>query len=133
MVGKNEYHKQLMSPTTKQKFIRRSKATRKIIIEKTAHIFNRKGYAGTSLADLTVATQLTKGRVYDAPKQPANLLLGDFDSPRVVRSEVKIAVKAVSVNFRDVSIINNVFTYPGETLPMILINGSSARNQLLTE
>jgi len=60
-----------------------------------------------------------------APKQPGNLLLGDFESPRVGRSEVKIAVKAASANFRDVSIVNNLFTYPGETLPMILMSDGS--------
>lgn len=38
--------------------------TRQFIIEKTAPIFNQKGYAGTSLSDLTEATGLTKGSIY---------------------------------------------------------------------
>jgi TetR/AcrR family transcriptional repressor of nem operon len=38
--------------------------TKKFIIEKTAVIFNKKGYAGTSLTDLTKATRLTKGGIY---------------------------------------------------------------------
>jgi TetR/AcrR family transcriptional repressor of nem operon len=38
--------------------------TKKFIIEKTAVIFNKKGYAGTSLTDLTRATRLTKGGIY---------------------------------------------------------------------
>ncbi|WP_337044916.1 TetR/AcrR family transcriptional regulator [Emticicia sp. 17c] len=38
--------------------------TREFIIEKTAPIFNIKGYAGTSLNDMTNATGLTKGSIY---------------------------------------------------------------------
>jgi TetR/AcrR family transcriptional repressor of nem operon len=42
----------------------KSKKTRRYIIEKTSKIFNKKGYAGTSLTDLTSATKLTKGSIY---------------------------------------------------------------------
>ncbi|MGM8363704.1 TetR/AcrR family transcriptional regulator [Flavobacterium sp. ARAG 55.4] len=38
--------------------------TRKFIIEKTAPIFNKRGFAGTSLSDITTATGLTKGSIY---------------------------------------------------------------------
>ncbi|HYG01689.1 MAG TPA: TetR/AcrR family transcriptional regulator [Chryseosolibacter sp.] len=38
--------------------------TRQFIIEKTAPIFNCKGYDGTSLSDLTDATGLSKGAIY---------------------------------------------------------------------
>jgi AcrR family transcriptional regulator len=38
--------------------------TKEYIIEKTASIFNTKGYAGTSLNDLTEVTRLTKGSIY---------------------------------------------------------------------
>ena len=44
--------------------MRKSDVTRQLIIEKTAPLFNRKGYAGTSLNDLTLATGLTKGSIY---------------------------------------------------------------------
>lgn len=42
----------------------RSEKTRQFIIEKTASIFNKKGYTGTYLSDLTHATGLTKGSIY---------------------------------------------------------------------
>ena len=42
----------------------RSERTRQLIIETAAPIFNKKGYAGTSMADLTSATGLTKGSIY---------------------------------------------------------------------
>ena len=35
-----------------------------MIIESAAPIFNKKGYAGTSMSDLTTATGLTKGSIY---------------------------------------------------------------------
>ena len=42
----------------------RSKRTRQLIIESAAPIFNKKGYVGTSMSDLTTATGLTKGSIY---------------------------------------------------------------------
>lgn len=38
--------------------------TRQFIIEKTAPLFNKKGFDGTTLSDLTKATGLTKGALY---------------------------------------------------------------------
>lgn len=42
----------------------KAKKTRRYIIEKTSEIFNKKGFNGTSLSDLTNATGLTKGSIY---------------------------------------------------------------------
>jgi TetR/AcrR family transcriptional regulator, transcriptional repressor for nem operon len=42
----------------------KSARTRQYIIEKVAPVFNRKGYWGTSLRDLTDATGLSKGSIY---------------------------------------------------------------------
>ena len=42
----------------------KAEKTRQFIVEKTAPIFNKKGYAGTSLSDMTEATGLTKGSIY---------------------------------------------------------------------
>lgn len=42
----------------------KQKDTKQFIIEKTAPIFNKKGYTGTYLSDLTEATGLTKGGIY---------------------------------------------------------------------
>ncbi|WP_129716033.1 TetR/AcrR family transcriptional regulator [Pedobacter sp. SYP-B3415] len=42
----------------------KSARTRQLIIERTAALFNTKGYAGTSMSDLTSATGLTKGSIY---------------------------------------------------------------------
>ncbi|CAD0004715.1 TetR/AcrR family transcriptional regulator [Flavobacterium chungangense] len=42
----------------------KAEQTRQFIIEKSAPIFNKLGYAGTSLTDLIQATGLTKGSIY---------------------------------------------------------------------
>ena len=42
----------------------KSKLTSKYIIETVAPIFNKKGYAATSMSDITNATNLTKGAIY---------------------------------------------------------------------
>jgi len=44
--------------------VTKSERTRQFIIEKTAPLFNTKGYDGTSMSDLIQATGLTKGSLY---------------------------------------------------------------------
>lgn len=68
------------------KFTPRSEETRRFIIETTAGIFNTKGYAGTSMSDLTEATKLTKGSIY-----------GNFEN----KEEVALAVFDYTVERRD--------------------------------
>lgn len=42
----------------------KAEKTKQFIIEKTATLFNTKGYLSTSLSDITQATGLTKGSIY---------------------------------------------------------------------
>ena len=53
--------------------------TRQYIIETTAGIFNTKGYAGTSMSDITDATGLTKGAVYGNFGNKEDVALAVFD------------------------------------------------------
>ena len=53
--------------------------TRKFIVEKTAAVFNRKGYAGTSLTDLTEATGLSKGSIYGNFENKDEVALAVYD------------------------------------------------------
>lgn len=57
----------------------KAERTRKFIIERTAGIFNTKGYAGTSLSDLTEATGLTKGSIYGNFESKEQVALAVFD------------------------------------------------------
>jgi AcrR family transcriptional regulator len=55
----------------------KAERTRRFIIERTSSVFNKKGYAGTSMSDLTEATGLTKGSIY-----------GNFKNKEEVAAEV---------------------------------------------
>lgn len=57
----------------------KAERTKQFIIEKTAPIFNAKGYAGTSMNDLTEATGLTKGSIYGNFENKDDVALAAFD------------------------------------------------------
>lgn len=57
----------------------KAEKTRQYIVEKTAPVFNKKGYAGTSLSDLTEATGLTKGSIYGNFANKDEVALAVFD------------------------------------------------------
>lgn len=57
----------------------KAEKTRNFIVEKTAPIFNKKGYAGTSLNDITAATGLTKGSIYGNFVNKDEVALAAFD------------------------------------------------------
>lgn len=64
----------------------KSERTKQFIIERTAPVFNTKGYAGTSLNDLTKATGLTKGSIY-----------GNFEN------KDEVAIAAFEFNFAKIT------------------------------
>jgi TetR/AcrR family transcriptional repressor of nem operon len=71
----------------------KAKQTRAYIIEKTAPIFNTKGFEGTSLSDMTSATGLTKGSIYGnfANKDEVALEVFDYNLSKIdniIRSEM---------------------------------------------
>ena len=57
----------------------KAERTRQFIIEKAAPVFNTKGYAGTSLSDMTDATGLTKGSIYGNFADKDEVALACFD------------------------------------------------------
>lgn len=61
------------------KVFSKTELTRQLIIEKTASVFNAKGFAGTSLTDLTRATGLTKGSIYGNFENKDEVALAAFD------------------------------------------------------
>jgi TetR/AcrR family transcriptional repressor of nem operon len=72
----------------------KAERTKQFIVEKTAPIFNMKGYAGTSVNDMMAATGLTKGSIYGNFKNKDDVALAAFDHNRkkvdqVVRREME--------------------------------------------
>lgn len=61
------------------KELSKAERTKQFIVEKTAPVFNVKGYAGTSITDLTNATGLTKGSIYGNFENKDEVALAAFD------------------------------------------------------
>ncbi|KPV58419.1 TetR family transcriptional regulator [Paenibacillus sp. A3] len=59
--------------------MRKGEKTRQHIIEKSAELFNRKGYAGSSIQDIIQVTGLTKGGVYRTFSGKDEIALEAFD------------------------------------------------------
>jgi TetR/AcrR family transcriptional repressor of nem operon len=72
----------------------KAERTKRYIVEKVAPVFNRKGYAGTSLADLTAATDLTKGSIYGNFKNKDEVAIYAFEH------NVRFIVKTLRHNIK---------------------------------
>lgn len=95
----------------------KAERTRAFIVEKTAPIFNKKGYAGTSLSDMTEATGLTKGSIYGnfADKDEVALAALDYNLKKI--SQMVSAEMEKRASYRDklkvyVEVYGNETKYP---------------------
>lgn len=57
----------------------KAEETRNFIIERSAPIFNKHGYAGTTMSQLTDAIKMTKGAIYGNFKDKNEIALAAFD------------------------------------------------------
>jgi TetR/AcrR family transcriptional regulator, transcriptional repressor for nem operon len=57
----------------------KAERTRQFIIEKIAPVFNSKGFAGTSMNDITEVTGLTKGSIYGNFENKDEVAIAAFD------------------------------------------------------
>ncbi|GGB91315.1 TetR/AcrR family transcriptional regulator [Dyadobacter sediminis] len=95
----------------------KAEKTRQFIIEKTAPIFNVKGFAGTSINDMIQATGLTKGSIYGNFRNKDDVALAAFDHNlkmvhKVIRHEMdsKDSVKERLLVY--VHVYNNFLEFP---------------------
>ena len=99
----------------------RSEKTRQFIIETAAPIFNKKGYAGTSMSDLTAATGLTKGSIYGNFKDKNDVAVHAF------RHNIDLIFDFFSKELKAAdSTLNKLLAYPKgfrKIYPMILSYG----------
>jgi TetR/AcrR family transcriptional repressor of nem operon len=91
--------------------------TKAFIIEKVAPIFNMKGYAGTSLTDMTEATGLTKGSIYGnfANKDEVALAVFDHNLQKVrsiISAEMSKHQGAKEQLMAYINVYNNFLKYP---------------------
>jgi TetR/AcrR family transcriptional regulator, transcriptional repressor for nem operon len=79
----------------------KAERTKQFIIEKAAPIFNTKGYAGTSLSDMTEATGLTKGSIYGNFADKDEVALACFEhNYKMVREAPRKEIDQLN-SFRD--------------------------------
>ncbi|HKC69399.1 MAG TPA: TetR/AcrR family transcriptional regulator [Bacteroidia bacterium] len=72
----------------------KAERTRLFIIEKSAPIFNTKGYAATSMSDILAATGLAKGGIYGNFKNKDEIALEAFDySFNKMREALRFIIK----------------------------------------
>ena len=92
------------------KELSKAERTRQYIIEATAPVFNKKGYAGTSLSDLTEATGLTKGSIYGnfENKEEVALAVFDFNTCRV-SDMVEQQMKAANTYYEKLMVYSRVY------------------------
>jgi TetR/AcrR family transcriptional repressor of nem operon len=95
----------------------KAERTRQLIIEKTASIFNTKGFAGTSISDMTEATGLTKGSIYGnfANKDEVALAVFDHNLQKlrsIIREEMAKHSTARGQLLAYIKIYDNFLKYP---------------------
>lgn len=95
----------------------KAEKTKQFIIEKTATLFNTKGYAGTSLNDMAEATGLSKGSIYGnfANKDEVALAVFDYNLKKVntiLSSEISKVSGAREKILIYTSVYQNFLSYP---------------------
>jgi AcrR family transcriptional regulator len=71
----------------------KSEKSKQFIIKKAAALFNRKGYAGTSLNDIMVASGFAKGGVYGHFQNKDEIAAAAFEySQNKIRSELLVTI-----------------------------------------
>ena len=74
----------------------KAEKTSQFIVERTAAIFNRNGYTGTSLSDITEATGLTKGAIYGNFENKEELALAAFNyTIKYQMDEIKAIINTI--------------------------------------
>lgn len=88
----------------------KAERTRTYIVEKTAPLFNMKGFDGTTLADLTAATGLTKGALYGNFENKEEISLYAFRySVDKVRTMIAQAMKTTDTYKKQLEVLLEFF------------------------
>ncbi|PWL38657.1 TetR/AcrR family transcriptional regulator [Flagellimonas aquimarina] len=113
---------------------KKAERTTAYIIETVAPIFNKFGYVGTSMSDLTEATGLTKGAIYGNFENKEALALSAFEYNRshllaIVDEKLNIEGKSLDKLFSLIRFYRqyDVFTLPFGGCPILNV-GVDAQN-----
>lgn len=99
------------------KFIPRSETTRQFIIEACAALFNKKGFAATSVSDLEKATNLTKGSIYGNFENKDAVALAVFDYNAANKMALIQDKTDKAATFKDKVLAHILVHYPAAKTP----------------
>lgn len=112
----------------------KAERTTAYIIETVAPIFNKYGYVGTSMSDLTDATGLTKGALYGNFENKEALALSSFEySSKILLAQIDTSLKNGANAIQKILSLTHFFrTYDEFTSPLggcpVLNVGVDAKN-----
>jgi len=97
----------------------KAEKTSQYILEITAPIFNKNGYSGTSMSDITSATGLTKGAIYGNFKNKEHLALESFKfNIRFITDKIKFIFNDIDSSTAKLFALTNFFReYYKHSLP----------------
>ena len=117
---------------------KKAERTTAYIIETVAPIFNRHGYIGTSMSDLTEATGLTKGAIYGNFENKEALALSAFEHNRnillqTIDNKLDTGIEALDKLFSLLSFYKqyDVFTLPLGGCPLLNVGVDAQSNNKL--
>ncbi len=107
----------------------KAKQTKEFIIQTVAPIFNKNGYAATSLSDITKATGLTKGAIYGNFKNKEDLAIAAFtmtekNMSRRIRDHQSLSDSPIEKLFLVTDFYRNYYNYTQEIGGCPVINMS---------
>lgn len=105
--------------------------TKQLIIEKTAPLFNTKGYAATSLSDITNITGLTKGSIYGNFANKEEVVLEAFKH-NVISLQYKIN-DAIDINADEYKQLIDFIEFYRTHWESIILTGGCAMLNAATE
>lgn len=90
----------------------KAERTSQFIIQTVAPIFNKKGYAATSMSDLTIATGLTKGAIYGNFKNKKELALAslNYNLKRILK-KIEEKLSSTPSAIQKLFILTNFYRY----------------------
>lgn len=119
----------------------KAEKTSQFIIETVAPIFNRNGYEGTSMSDITAATGLTKGAIYGnfQNKEQLALLAFKYNVKRLltdVEKHINLGATPLDKLFKLTDFYRNYYDFSKETGGCPILNtgvDANDQNPLLAE
>ncbi len=109
-----------------EKELSKAERTRRFIVETTAPIFNKKGYAGTSMSDMTEATGLTKGSIYGNFANKEEVAAAAFDhNASILRKQIQDRIQKAGTYYDKLLVYAQVYhsftraTFPAGGCPIL--------------